>query len=151
MARPNEDSEVIGHYLVPAHGRPAQPLLHESTVLFQDVVSDKLSSVEAAVEADIGKLDQFFLVLHWASDVKGGSNSGVETGAEALDANGASAKTSVMVKQRTLLMIAAHAGSLRVLAYLLARGAEPSRKSPDGLTTYDVSCIMLSCMSRVVF
>ena len=139
MARPNEESEVIGHYLVPAHGRPAQPLLHESTVIFQDVVSDKLSTVEVAVEADAGKLNQFFLILHWASDVKGGTGPGLDSGAEVLDANAAMAKASVMVKQRTLLMIAAHAGSLRVLSYLLSRGAEPSRKSPDGLTAYDVS------------
>ncbi|KXZ44734.1 hypothetical protein GPECTOR_63g59 [Gonium pectorale] len=139
MAHPNEASEVIGHYLVPAHGRPAQPLLHESTSLFQDVVSDKLSTVESAVEADADKLNQFFLILHWASDVKGASGPGGEPAAESGDVGAAVGKASVMVKQRTLLMIAAHAGSLRVLAYLLARGAEPSRKSPDGLSAYDMA------------
>ncbi|GFR42124.1 hypothetical protein Agub_g2967 [Astrephomene gubernaculifera] len=137
MAQQNE-SEVIGHYLIPAHGRPAQPLLHESTALFQDVVSDKLSTVESAIEADAGKLNQFFLILHWASDVKGGAGPSPEN-VDAGDAGAAAAKASVTVKQRTLLMIAAHAGSLRVLAYLLARGAEPSRKSPDGLTAYDMA------------
>ncbi|PNH10713.1 Zinc finger CCCH domain-containing protein 24 [Tetrabaena socialis] len=131
------ETEVIGHYLVPAAGRPAQPLLHESTSLFQAVVSDRLSKVESAVEADAAKLNQFFLVLHWASDVKGACP---EPTAEPLDAAAAAAaKASVMVKQRSLLMIAAHAGSLRVLAYLLARGAEPGRKSPDGLTAYDMA------------
>lgn len=141
MARPSEDSEVIGHYLVPANGRPAQPLLHESSSLFVNVVSDKLSAVESVVEADTSKLQTFYLILHWASspDGQGVTGSTQEACAGSLDAAAAAGRASVTVKQRTLLMVAAHSGSLRVLAYLLARGAEPSRKSPDGMTAYDVS------------
>ncbi len=138
MSPTNEESEVIGHYLVPAHGRPAQPLLHESTALFQDVISDKLVAVENAVESDVAKLNQFFLVLNWGSDAKGSSSPDGQENADAAAATAAASKASVMVKQRTLLMIAAHAGSLRVLSYLLAKGAEPGRKAPDGITAYEV-------------
>lgn len=138
MSRTNEESEVIGHYLVPAHGRPAQPLLHESTALFQDVISDKLVAVETAVESDVAKLNQFFLVLNWSSDAKGSGSPEAQDSADATAASAAASKASVMVKQRTLLMIAAHAGSLRVLSYLLAKGAEPGRKAPDGITAYEV-------------
>lgn len=139
MSRTNEESEVIGHYLVPAHGRPAQPLLHESTALFQDVISDKLVAVETAVESDVAKLNQFFLVLNWSSDAKGSGSPEAQDSADATAASAAASKASVMVKQRTLLMIAAHAGSLRVLSYLLAKGAEPGRKAPDGITAYEMA------------
>ena len=132
--------QVFGHMM--QQGKGWKALLPESSSLFCDVAGDKLLGVESVVDADTSKLHSLFLILHWASD---GSAPGAAAEQEAEPAGDAgspganAARASVNVKHRSLLMIAAYHGSLRVLAYLLAKGAEPSKKAPDGLTAYDVS------------
>ncbi|CAD7698538.1 unnamed protein product [Ostreobium quekettii] len=48
-------------------------------------------------------------------------------------------KPAVTVKQRTLLMIAAFHGSMRVLSLLAVNGADPAVVSPDGMTAYELA------------
>jgi hypothetical protein len=129
MARSGEDSEVLGHYLL--ERGILTPLLSESSQLFVSVVTDQLQAVEAALESNGAAANQPFLVLQWSPETK----AAVETAATS---TGSVPKTSVTVKQRTLLMVAAHAGALRAVAALLNRGADPSRKGPDGMTAYEV-------------
>lgn len=133
--------QVFGHMM--QAGKGWKPLLPESSSLFCDVVGDRLGAVEAVLELDAGKLHALFLVLHWADASAG--EAGKDAAASGGEAGGA-ARATVAVKHRSLLMMAAQSGSLRVLAYLLAKGAEPSRKAPDGLTAYDVSCVCAPCV-----
>lgn len=127
---------VFGHYL--AAGEKLSPLLPESSSLFRALVSDSVHTVESEVEADSSKISSFFLVLHWSAPDSAPANEAQPEG-EAKPAEAPAPAAAVNPKHRTLLQLACSHGSLRVISYLLLKGAEPTLKSPDGLTAYDVS------------
>jgi hypothetical protein len=74
--------------------------------------------------------DVEYLVLCWGSE-----NSGQED----VDGGGHGGGPQVQVQRRTLLDLAVYHGAYRCASYLLARGANPTHRSSDGLTAYDVS------------
>ena len=126
---------VFGHYV--QQGQIWEPLLSESSPLFRAVVEDDAH----AVEADLGtepsaKVNQFYVLLYWGSRPDASSSATPEqTNTQGEDA----VKPPVTVKQRTLLMIAAFHGSMRVLSLLAISGADPGIVSPDGMTACDLA------------
>jgi hypothetical protein len=120
---------VFGHYI--SKDGALQPVLQESSELFAAIVGDAIARVEDEFEpGPYNRLNQLMPVLYWGSNTEPKADT---------TPNEASASTSVAVKSRTLVMLASFHGSLRVLSYLLSKGADPTVKSPDGLTAYDVS------------
>jgi hypothetical protein len=120
---------VFGHYI--SKDGALQPVLQESSELFAAIVGDSIAKVEEEFEpGPYSRLNQLMPVLYWGSNTEPKADT---------TPNEASASTSVAVKSRTLVMLASFHGSLRVLSYLLSKGADPTIKSPDGLTAYDVS------------
>lgn len=124
---------VLGHYTL--QGSAWQPALQESSTLFKAIVSDTAGPIEQLIEKEPTKLNVFRLVLYWDSSALA---TGEENKAE-------EPNTAVNVKHRTLLMLAAFHGSLRVLSCLLSQGADPKVATPDGLTVYDVSVHIVLC------
>lgn len=103
-----DGSVCIGHYVSAADGWA--PALEQSTDLFRAVVADDISRFEAHADG----LTAAHKVLYWSHNKK------------------------VEVKSRTLAMLATQHGALRVLAALLAKGANPKLASDDGLSCYEV-------------
>lgn len=123
-------AEVFGHY-IQRNGGTWEPLLSESSALFGHTVEDNISSVEKELESNAARLNQLHHILYWSS-APNGSSDATQQGSEA--------KTSVSVKFRSLLHLACYHGSLRVVSYLLSKGADARLKSPgDGQTAHDVS------------
>jgi hypothetical protein len=124
-----EENTVVGHIVSSNCGWI--PALEQSTELFQAVVSDDISKLETLFDASTC-LTTGVPVLYWGADKK------------------------VEVKSRTLAMLAAQHGSLRVLSFLLSKGADPKQMSIDGLTCYEVGralrtlCVDLAVMRTLV-
>lgn len=117
---------VFGHYVHKKGDSKWEPLVDQSRELFRAVVADDHLRVEEEVKADPSKAKAVFILLYW------GGNGG--------DAqNGEAAKTNVTVKQRSLLMLAAYHGCLRVVSTLVMNGAMPGQLSADGLNAYQVT------------
>lgn len=133
MAAAAADGVVFGHYIHSQDGS-WKPVLSESSELFKAIVSDAITQVEEEFEP--ARLNSFFTLLYW------GSNQ-----VEKADTKDAS--TNVSVKHRTLVMLAAFHGSMRVLSFLLSKGGDPGLTSPDGLNAYDVSACMATTI-RIV-
>eukprot|EP00878_Enallax_costatus_P006908 GHUV01007238.1.p1 GENE.GHUV01007238.1~~GHUV01007238.1.p1 ORF type:complete len:126 (-),score=11.59 GHUV01007238.1:615-992(-) len=114
------DSEtVLGHYVADATGQWV-PALQQSTELFKAIVNDDINPFESEFDAlGSGSLGAF-TILYW-SEGKGGEQ----------------ATPQVQAKARSLLALAVHHGSLRVLSYLLSKGANP-RAGQDGQSAYEV-------------
>eukprot|EP00210_Caulerpa_lentillifera_P004496 g4290.t1 len=128
----NASDSVFGHYV--QQGHLWEPLLSESSPLFRAIVNDDARVVEAELEPDSTKANQFFVLLYWGSrPTSPEATSTVQTPSED------GTKPAVTVKRRTLLMIAAFHGSMRVLALLAVNGADPATVSPDGLTAYQLA------------
>lgn len=121
---------VFGHYV--QQGHIWEPLLSESSPLFRAVVEDDARAVEADLGSDAAtKVNQFYVLLYW------GSRPNATTTEQTNTEDGG--KPPVTVKQRTLLMIAAFHGSMRVLAMLAVNGADPGIVSPDGMTACELA------------
>lgn len=119
-----EENTVVGHIVSSNCGWI--PALEQSTELFQAVVSDDISRLETLFDASTC-LTTGVPVLYWGADKK------------------------VEVKSRTLAMLAAQHGSLRVLSFLLSKGADPKQMSIDGLTCYEVGCALLTLYVDLAF
>jgi len=121
---------VFGHYV--QQGNIWEPLLSESSPLFRAVVEDDARAVEADLGSDsASKVNNFYVLLYWGS--RPNANANEQTNSED------GGKPPVTVKQRTLLMIAAFHGSMRVLAMLAVNGADPGIVSPDGMTACELA------------
>lgn len=131
MSGVSGSDSVFGHYIQQAS--TWEPLLSESSALFRAVVEDDAATVEAEIGADTARVNAFYVLLYWGSQPQNGQSKGEEGSTEV------SMKPAVTVKQRTLLMIAAFHGSMRVLSLLAVNGADPALASPDGMTAYEVS------------
>jgi ankyrin repeat protein len=114
---------VLGHFSV-LNGKSYQALLPESSPLFCAVVSDNCELLETELSADPGIALRVYNVLEWSSD-----GSKPEQGTDS---------SSITVKVRTLLHVAALAGAQGVAQLLLSRGADPLAKSSDGQTPVSV-------------
>ncbi len=141
------DSNVLGHYCRAGNSDSEwQPVLGEatSTPLFTAVVEDSISTVESYFERDLSRINAFSLLLYWGAEGEDEKNTqGAQTD---------QGPQKVQVKPRTLAMIAAYHGSLRVLAFFLSKGADPRLKTPDGLTAADCECCQSSteALSRCI-
>lgn len=130
MPSSDASAEVFGHYI--QRNGSWEPLLSESSALFVHVVEDNISLVEKELESNGARLNQLHHILYWGSAPNGSSELATQQGSEA--------KTSVSVKFRSLLHLGCYHGSLRVVSYLLSKGADARLKSPgDGKTAHDVS------------
>ncbi|CAD7700682.1 unnamed protein product [Ostreobium quekettii] len=132
MSTVSGSDSVFGHYIQQAASW--EPLLSESSALFRAVVEDDAAHVEAEIGADAARVNAFYVLLHWGSQPQGGAG-----GKEEAPGGDGSMKPAVTVKQRTLLMIAAFHGSMRVLSLLAVNGADPAVVSPDGMTSYELA------------
>jgi hypothetical protein len=112
---------VLGHFSV-LNGQNYQPLLPESSALFCAVVKDDTAALEKQLAQDPALSKRQFNVLEWSSDGKPESTD----------------SSSISVKQRHLLHIAALSNAVGVAQLLLAHGADPLVASPDGLTPLQV-------------
>lgn len=112
---------VFGHYVHKKTGERWEPLVEQSRELFRAVVADDHLRVEKEIKADPGKAKASYILLYW-----GGGESGE------------AAKANVTVKQRTLLMLAAYHGCMRVVSTLVMNGAMPAQMSADGQDAYKV-------------
>eukprot|EP00210_Caulerpa_lentillifera_P005105 g4877.t1 len=130
----NASDSVFGHYV--QQGNLWEPLLSESSPLFQAIVNDDANTVEADLGTDSSKANQFYVLLYWGSRP---ANTTSSSSTEHPNQSEDGLKPAVSVKQRTLLMIAAFHGSMRVLALLAVNGADPATVSPDGLTAYQLA------------
>ncbi len=138
------DPAVLGHYsCCNAPGAAPQPLLEQSSLLFRAIVQDDLGALSshAALLQDAGR--QLHSVLHWqqagtrkSSAASSPASTRSQDGEEAV---GASHPVAV-IKQRTLIGLAALHGSVKVLKFLLSvKGADPHQAFPDGHTAFSVS------------
>jgi hypothetical protein len=109
---------VLGHFSV-LNGKSYQALLPESSPLFVAVVTNDVEALSKELSTDPGIALRVYNVLEWSSD---GSKP------EQTDSS------SISVKLRSLLHVAALAGAQGVAQLLLSRGADPLAKSSDGNT-----------------
>lgn len=115
---------VFGHYVHKKAGERWEPLVDQSRELFRAVVADDHLRVGKEIKADPGKAKASYILLYW-----GGAAGGE---------GGEAAKANVTVKQRTLLMLAAYHGCMRVVSTLVMNGAVPGQVSADGQDAYKV-------------
>lgn len=113
------DSEtVLGHYVANATGQWA-PALQQSTELFKAIVNDDINSFEEEYKAlGSGSLGAF-TILYWS------------------EGKADQASPQVQAKARNLLSLAVFHGALRVISFLLSKGANP-RTGQDGQSAYEV-------------
>lgn len=113
-------SGVLGIYLAhtSTQGSQLSPALQQSTELFKALVSDDLNAFESALGS--ASTNTWHTVLY----VSGADEEG--------------AAPKVEAKSRTLSMLAIQHNALRVLAFLLSKGADPGLLSADGLSAYQV-------------
>lgn len=125
MAPPSNpfSASVLGHFSV-LNGSSYQPLLPESSPLFCAVVNDDLATVEAQLASEPAIARRVYNVLEWSSD---GSKP------EQTDSS------SICVKLRTLLGIAALSNAQGVARLLLQHGSDPLASPGDGMTPLAVS------------
>ncbi len=109
----HQSDAVIGHY-IESQAKQWIPALAQSTELFKAVVNDDITRLEEI--GDAGLLS-YRTVLYWS--------------------DGKEATPKVEAKSRSLAQIACKHGSLRVLSYLLSKGANP-HAAKDGLSCYEV-------------
>lgn len=114
---------VFGHYVHKKGESKWEPLIEQSRELFRAVVADDHMRVEEEVKADPSKAKACFILLYWGGAAGDGDSS----------------KTNVTVKQRTLLMLAAYHGCMRVVSTLVMNGAVPGQLSVDGLDAYQMA------------
>lgn len=120
-----QTDQVLGHSIL--QGTAWLSDLQESSSLLKAIVSDASAPIETLIQGKDSSgsfLNAFRLLLYWDSGPGDGKNQ-------------QEPNPAVNFKHRTLLMLAAFFGSVRVLALLLSLGADPNIQAPDGPTVYD--------------